>query len=129
MRLLTNHLFIFMRNFKELKIWQKGFQIAINIYKITKAFPADERFALVSQINRAAVSISSNIAEGSSRSSGKEYNHYIQISLGSCFELETQLLIAKELNYGNQAMISEVLAQLTEEEKMLTAFGNTLKNS
>ena len=78
-----------MRNFKALKIWQKGFQIALNSYKITACFPPNERFGLVSQINRAAVSIPSNIAEGSSRRSRKEYNHFIEISLGSCFELET----------------------------------------
>jgi four helix bundle protein len=118
-----------MRNFKELKIWQKGFGIAVNSYKITETFPSNERFGLTSQITRAAVSVPSNIAEGSSRSSAKEYNHYIQISLGSCFELETQLLIAKELKYGNQVILSEVLAQLTEEEKMLTAFGGALLRS
>ena len=95
MRFLTNHFLFFMRNFKELKIWQKGFQIAINSYKITSAFPANERFSLTSQINRAAVSIASNVAGGSSRSSDKEYKHYIEILLGSCFELETQLMIAK----------------------------------
>jgi len=118
-----------MRNFKELKIWQKGFQIAIKSYQITGVFPANERFGLTSQINRASVSIPSNIAEGSSRTSGKEYYHYVQISLGSCFELETQLLIARELNYGNQAIITEVLLHLVEEEKMLTAFGNMLMKS
>ncbi|MEO5682522.1 MAG: four helix bundle protein [Chitinophagaceae bacterium] len=116
-----------MRNFKELKIWQKGFQLAINSYKITAAFPANERF-VTSQINRAAVSIPSNIAEGSSRSSAKEYNHYIEISLSSCFELETQLLIAKELNYSNPEILSGVMAHLTEEEKMLTAFRKLLSN-
>jgi four helix bundle protein len=115
-----------MRNFKELKISQKGFQIAINSFKITETFPSNERFGLTSQINRAGVSIPSNIAEGSSRSSQKEYNHYVEVSLGSCFELETQLLIAKELNYGNQTILTEVLAQITEEEKMLTAFSNSL---
>jgi len=118
-----------MRNFKELKIWQKGFQIAVDSYKITGTFPSNERFALVSQINRAAVSIPSNIAEGSSRTSDKEYKHFIEISLGSCFELETQLLIAKHLKYGNLDILAEVLKQLAEEEKMLTAFANTLKNS
>jgi four helix bundle protein len=118
-----------MRNFKELKIWQKGFGIAVDSYKITETFPLNERFGLTSQITLGAVSVPSNIAEGSSRSSSKEYNHYIQISLGSCFELETQLLIAKELKYGNQAILSEVLEQLTEEEKMLTAFGSALLRS
>jgi len=115
-----------MRNFKELKIWQKGFKISINNFRITETFPANERFGLTSQINRAGVSIPSNIAEGSSRTSRKEYNHYIEIALGSCFELETQLLIAKELKYGNQVLLTETLAEITEEEKMLTAFSNTL---
>ena len=118
-----------MRNFKELKIWQKGFQIAIKSYQVTASFPPNERFGLTSQINRASVSIPSNIAEGSSRNSGKEYHHYIQISLGSCFELETQLLIAKELNYSNPSFLEDVLQLLLEEEKMLTAFAKILKES
>jgi len=116
-----------MKNFKELKIWQKGLQVAINSFKITKDFPKEEKFGLASQINRAAVSIPSNIAEGSSRSSGKEYNHFIEISLGSCFEMETQLLISKALNYGDQKQISSVLDLLTEEEKMLSAFSASLR--
>src|ERR1700755_1396796 len=73
-----------MRNFKELKVWQKGFDIAINSYKLTATFPAEEKFGLISQINRAAVSIASNIAEGSSRNSDKDYKRFIEISLGSC---------------------------------------------
>lgn len=116
-----------MRNFKELKIWQKGFQIAINSYKIIKAFPKEERFALCSQITRAGVSIPSNIAEGSSRKSDKDYNRFIEISLGSTFELETQLLIAREIKYGDESLITATLDLLTEEEKMLTAFSETLR--
>ena len=118
-----------MKNFKKLKIWQKGFQVAINSFKITKNFPQEEKFALASQINRAAVSIPSNIAEGSSRSSGKEYNHFIEISLGSCFEMETQLLISKALGYGEQDLICSTLQLLTEEEKMLTAFSAFLRRT
>ena len=117
-----------MRNFKELKIWQKGFEIAINSYKLTATFPHQEKYGLVSQINRAAVSIPSNIAEGSSRNSDKDYNRFIEISLGSCFEVETQLLIAKALNYGDQEINEILLQQLTEEEKMLTAFSKSLSN-
>lgn len=115
-----------MRNFKELKVWQKGFQIAINSFKITKTFPQQEKFGLASQINRAGVSIPSNIAEGSSRNSDKDYNRFIEISLGSSFELETQLLIAKELKYGDQPLLESTLELLTEEEKMLTAFSSSL---
>ena len=86
-----------MRNFRELKIWQKGFQIAVNSIKISATFPQQEKFGLASQISRSSVSIPSNIAEGSSRTSDKDYNRFIEISLGSSFELETQLLIAKEV--------------------------------
>lgn len=124
--ILKLHYYFRMRNFKALKVWQKGFNIAISGFKITATFPVNERFGMVSQINRAGVSIPSNIAEGSSRSSSKEYNHFIEIALGSCFELETQLLIAKELNYGRQELVDETLLSITEEEKMLTAYSKTL---
>jgi len=115
-----------MRNFKELKIWQKGFQLALNCYKLTSTFPSHEKFGLVSQINRAGVSIPSNIAEGSSRNSDKDYKRFIEISLGSCFETETQLLIARELGFGTTQKLDETLALLAEEEKMLTAFSRSL---
>jgi four helix bundle protein len=118
-----------MKNFKELKIWQKGFQIAVNSFRITESFPQQEKFGLSSQINSAGVSIPSNIAEGSSRTSGKDYNRFIEIALGSSFELETQLLIAKEIRYGNEALIINTLELLTEEEKMLTAFSKAFSAS
>ena len=115
-----------MRNFKELKIWQKGFQVAINCFTITSSFPAQEKYGLSSQINRAGVSIPSNIAEGSSRNSDKDYNRFIEISLGSCFEVETQLLISKKLGFGQAQLTEDTLALLAEEEKMLTAFSRSL---
>jgi four helix bundle protein len=116
-----------MKNFKKLLIWQKGIQIAVNCIKITGTFPKQEKFGLVSQPNRACVSIPSNIAEGSSRSSSKDYNRFIEISLGSCFEAETQFLIARQLDFGTPALIEEILLQITEEEKMLASFSNRLK--
>jgi four helix bundle protein len=76
-----------MKDFKELIIWQTGFQIALNSFEIVKPFPSEHRFGLSSQITRAALSIASNIAEGSSRSSDRDYNRFIEISLGSCFEM------------------------------------------
>lgn len=79
-----------MRNFRQLKIWQKGFEIAVDTYKLTETFPATERFSLTQQAAREAVSIPSNIAEGSSRFSEKDYKRFIKISLSSSFELETQ---------------------------------------
>ncbi len=116
-----------MRNFKELKIWQKGFQIAVNCFKYTATFPKEEKYGIVSQINRAGVSISSNIAEGSSRSSEKDYNRFIQIALGSTYELETQLLIAEAVNFGDSDLCTQVKNDIDEEQKMLMAFMNKLR--
>lgn len=115
-----------MKNFKQLKIWQKGIQIAVNCFKVTAAFPREEKFGLVSQLNRACISIPSNIAEGSGRRTIRDYNHFIHIALGSCFEAETQLLIAIEMNFGNPVLVNELLALIIEEEKMLYAFSKTL---
>jgi four helix bundle protein len=111
-----------MRNFKELKIWQKGFSIAVDSFKLVSIFPKEEKFGIASQITRSGVSISSNIAEGSSRRSEKDYNRFIEISLGSTFELETQLLIAGALNYGDKELLKKLLTDLDEEQKMLMSF-------
>ena len=117
-----------MRNFKELKIWQKGFDIAVKSFKLTSGFPPEQRFGIASQITKSALSIPSNIAEGSSRSSQRDYCRFIEISLGSTFELETQLLIAKAANFGNSEFTNEILTTLDEEEKMLISFMNKLNN-
>ena len=118
---------LLMKNFKELKIWQKGFQIAIKCIRITNTFPIEEKFGLVSQLNRACVSIPSNIAEGSSRTSDKDYNRFIEISLGSCFEAETQFLIVQQLAFGQPESIEQILKEIIEEQKMLAAFSTGLK--
>ena len=111
-----------MRNFKELKIWQKGVELSVNSYKLVDTFPSTEKYSLSQQITRASVSIPSNIAEGSSRSSEKDYARFLEISLGSSFELETQYLIAQKINFGNQELVSEGLKLLDEEQKMIMAF-------
>ncbi len=116
-----------MKNFEELRIWQKGIDIAANCYKLTSTFPSHEKFSLVSQINRAAVSIAANIAEGSSRSSEKDYARFIEIALGSTYELETHLVIARTLNMGDQQLLNKMLDEIQEEQKMLTGFINKLK--
>ena len=116
-----------MRNFKQLKIWQKGFSIAIKSINLTPTFPDKEKFGLSSQITKSAVSIPSNIAEGSSRTSEKDYSRFIEISLGSSFELETQLLIAEAVSYGNKELRSALLNELDEEQKMLMSFQSRLK--
>ena len=101
-----------MRNFKELKIWNKGFDIAVKSFKLVNTFPKDEKFGICLQITKSAVSIPSNIAEGSSRTSEKDYLRFIEISLGSTFELETQILIAKAANFGNNDLGNEILKDL-----------------
>jgi four helix bundle protein len=83
-----------MKNFKQLRIWQNGMGIAVQAYQLIETFPSSERFSLSQQITSAAVSIPSNIAEGNSRSSEKDKSRFIEIALGSGFEIETQVLIA-----------------------------------
>lgn len=117
-----------MRNFKQLKVWQKGFDIAVNTFKLVSSFPKEEKFGLSSQLTRAGVSIPSNIAEGSSRSSDKDYNRFLEISLGSTFEMETQLLIAEAANFGPKELRESLLKDIDEEQKMLISFMNKIKN-
>lgn len=87
-----------MRKFKELEVWQIGFHLLLSVYQVSKQLPSEEKYALGDQIRRAVISIPSNISEGCSRSSDKEFKRYLEIALGSAFELETQLLAIKELN-------------------------------
>jgi len=86
-----------MNNLKELKIWNKAINLAVDVYKATSTFPTDERYGLISQSRRAAVSIPSNIAEGAGRNSVKEFNNFLGIANGSSYELQTQLVIANKL--------------------------------
>ena len=117
---------IIMRNFKELKIWQKGIDIAIRTYRLADTFPKEDKFSLVQQMTKASVSIPSNIAEGSSRKSERDYSRFIEVSLGSAFELETQIIIAEKLHKGDQQLLQELKTEITDEQKMLTGFQQKL---
>ena len=88
--------------FEKLDVWQNSVELVKIIYEIIESFPPNEKYNLVSQVRRSALSISSNIAEGSSRTSGKDYAHFLQIAYGSCLELICQIRIAYELNYLNE---------------------------
>jgi len=107
------------RNFKDLKVWQLGKQIAIDIYRLTRQFPAEERFGLSSQMRRCAVSIVSNIAEGFNRYHNREYRQFMYIALGSCAELESQLEIAYALEYIARDQHVNFLENLDHESRML----------
>lgn len=116
-----------MKNFKQLLIWQKGMEIWKQTYSLTALLPSDEKFGLVSQMNRCAVSIPANIAEGSSRNSEKDDSRFIQISFGSSFELETFLLGLEQLDLLNSEKIQSLLALIQEEQKMLISFQSKLE--
>lgn len=110
-----------IKDFKDLRIWQKGIEIVNRIYKITKTFPKEELYGLVTQMRRSAVSIPSNIAEGFIRKSNKEYKQFLYIALGSCAELETQFIIAKENSFLSAKDKDEILQELNYESRMLMA--------
>ena len=107
-------------------IWQRGFEIAVQSFKLVESFPKEERFGLSNQITRASVSIPSNIAEGSSRTSEKDYNRFVEMSLGSSFELETQLLIAQAANFGDSTLRTKMIQSVVDEQRMLVSFMNKL---
>ncbi|MEO9482006.1 MAG: four helix bundle protein [Ekhidna sp.] len=111
-----------MRNFKELLIWQKGMDIWEESYKFTRLLPSDERFGLVSQINRASSSIPANIAEGASRKGVKDQARFVQIALGSTFELETFFVGILRLRLAEKSEIDRILQLIIEEQKMLSGY-------
>lgn len=111
-----------MKNYKELVIWQKGLGLVTKVCLLVKQFPCEEKYRLVSQINRAAVSISANIAAGSSRNSDKDYVRFLQIALGSAFEVQTYLVITKEMSLAKTQNIQEIEMLLEEEIKMIHSF-------
>ncbi|WP_224485385.1 four helix bundle protein [Robertkochia aurantiaca] len=101
----------------ELHVWKQSMALVTKVYRMTKLFPEDEKFSLVSQINRAVVSIPANIAEGAGRSSTKEYLRFLDIATGSASELETLLLLAEQLNYATTSSI--ITEDLIPIKKML----------
>ena len=97
-----------MHNFKKLKIWQEAISLVQDNYRLTRTFPDFEKFGLVTQMNRCAVSIPSNISEGSSKSTDRHFNKYLEDSLGSAFEWETQLIVAYNENYLSEEKCKEL---------------------
>ena len=108
-----------IKSHKDLLVWQKGIKLCKNIYKVTDKFPTSEMYGLSSQMRRSAVSISSNIAEGGSRNTTKDFLHFLSISLGSVSELETQIEISNELSFIDEVQYRDLNTQLTEISKML----------
>jgi four helix bundle protein len=118
-----------MHNFKELKVWQESMKLAKEVFTVTKEFPIEEKFGLTSQIRRAIISIPSNIAEGTSRSSDKEFSRFLEIGLGSSFELETQLILSSDFEYLSQAHSSDLITSVNNVQRMLFGLKNKIKNN
>ncbi len=116
-----------MANFKELLVWQRSIDFVTDIYRSTGSFPKDEMYGLTSQIRRASVSISSNIAEGNSRRSKPDYLQFLKIARGSCAEVETQLMISRNLNYLNEEDYQKLNNNIIEISKMLNGLINSLQ--
>ena len=110
-----------MRNFRKLDIWKKAIELTKLIYKITVDFPITEKYGLKSQIQRAAVSVASNIAEGSSRRSEVDFARFLEMSIGSAFEVETQLIIGEELGYISKSNYESILSHIQILQKQINA--------
>ncbi len=117
-----------VKNYKDMHVWQNGLEITDAVYLVTEKFPSTERFGLSQQMQRAAVSIPSNIAEGFCRQHTKEYKQFCHIALGSCAELETQLLIAKRRNYVEEKDYFKLDALLNAEARMLMKLIRSLRD-
>lgn len=115
-----------MHYFKELKVWKAGIEICKTIFKLTRDFPPEEKYGLISQMTRCAVSIPSNIAEGCGRRSDREFYQFLNIALGSSFELETQIIIATEFNYLSAETSEAICSTIIEIQKMIAGLQKSL---
>jgi len=107
------------KSYRELLAWQKSMALVRDVYRLTQGWPPSEMYGLIGQVRRAAVSVPSNIAEGQGRGPGKEFTHHLSIAYGSLLELETQLLIAKDLGYSREVDVEPVLASASEVGRLL----------
>lgn len=114
-----------VRDYKELLVWQRGRKLVKDVYHITENFPEEEKFVLTSQLRRSAISIPSNIAEGHIRGGKKDYSRFLSIAIGSAAELETQIILASDLNLISNE--NSILEEITVLRKMLNSLRNKLK--
>ncbi len=117
-----------MKTHKDLDVWKFAIDFVTSIYKATAKFPSEEKFGLMSQLRRAAVTIPSNIAEGAARNHPKEFIQFLYIALSSASEIETQLIICKNLNLIDEQIIGKLLSELETIAKMLNGLINSIKN-
>ena len=118
-----------MKDFKELHVWQKAHELVLKVYRVTRGFPADERFGLTSQIRRAAAAVPTNIAEGCGRSTDADLARFADIASGSASEVEYELLLAHDLEYIDKRTYSALTKELFEIKRMLVAYVGYLRRS
>jgi len=116
------------RSYRDLVEWQKAMKFVTAIYEVTQRFPSEERYSLTNQLRRASVSVPSNIAEGQARFSQKEFHHFLSMARGSLVEIETQLLIARNLKYVQPAKAEYLLATADELGRILNGLISSIKN-
>ena len=108
-----------MKTHHDLTVWKKSIEFVTIVYKVTEEYPKTEIYGLTNQVRRAVVSVPSNIAEGAARTSKKEFSHFLSISLGSISEVETQLIVSRNLNYITNEQLERLLSELIEIRKMI----------
>jgi four helix bundle protein len=116
------------RPYRDLVAWQKAMKFVTAIYEVTQRFPSEERYGLTNQLRRASVSVPSNIAEGQARFSQKEFHHFLSMARGSLVEIETQLLIARNLKYLQPAKAEDLLATADQLGRILNGLISSIKN-
>lgn len=115
-----------MHRYKDLTVWQKAMELVVDMYKITEKFPSHERYGLISQMNRCAVCIPSTIAEGAGRNTTKDFDHFLAISLGSSFELHTQLILCSRLEYVELEVVQKMEIELVHIQNMIVKLKKSL---
>jgi four helix bundle protein len=116
-----------MRNFRQYEVWKDSIELIKRVYRLSSQFPESEKYALLTQVRRAAISIASNIAEGASRRTELDFSRFLIMSIGSSFELETQLIIANKLDYICEDEFNEMIHELNVLQKRINQFISTLK--
>ena len=111
-----------MRDYRRLKVWEKAHQFVLDLYRATRAFPTEERFGLTRELRRSAVSVPSNVAEGSGRGTDRDYARFLSIAAGSASEADYQILLARDLGYLDERTHAQLDAQVQEIKRMLNSF-------